>query len=106
MDWGFFCFRATSPAGQKIFALPPCCRFYAVEFILQKPGFLDVACGLEQWECSMRLSITRFILDESGATAIEYALVASTISIAILAAVDKLGTQLNITFSTVWTALK
>ena len=54
----------------------------------------------------MRVAITRFILDESGATAIEYALIASTISIAILAALDKLGTRLNTTFSTVWTALK
>jgi pilus assembly protein Flp/PilA len=54
----------------------------------------------------VRVAITRFILDESGATAIEYALIAGTISIAILAAVDKLGTQLNTTFSTVWTALK
>jgi pilus assembly protein Flp/PilA len=54
----------------------------------------------------VRVAITRFILDESGATAIEYALIAGTISIAILAAVEKLGTQLNTTFSTVWTALK
>jgi pilus assembly protein Flp/PilA len=54
----------------------------------------------------MTVAITRFIRDESGATAIEYALIAGTVSIAILAAVDKLGTQLNTTFSTVWTALK
>jgi pilus assembly protein Flp/PilA len=54
----------------------------------------------------MTVAITRFIPDESGATAIEYALIAGTISIVILAAVDKLGTQLNTTFSTVWTALK
>ena len=54
----------------------------------------------------MRVAITRFISDELGATAIEYALIAGTISIVILAAVDKLGTQLNTTFSTVWTALK
>lgn len=54
----------------------------------------------------MRDSITRFIQDEVGATAIEYALIAGTISITIMAAVDKLGTQLNTMFSTVWTALK
>jgi Flp pilus assembly pilin Flp len=41
-----------------------------------------------------------------AATAIEYVLIAGTISIAILAAVDKIGTQLNTTFSTVWTAIK
>jgi pilus assembly protein Flp/PilA len=76
--------------------------------IPQKPDFLDIAGGLEQAcrEGSMRVAITRFILDESGATAIEYALIAGTISIVILAAVEKLGIQLNTTFSTVWTALK
>lgn len=54
----------------------------------------------------MRVSITRFIRDEVGATAIEYALIASTVLIVILAAVDKIGLQLNTTFSTVWTAIK
>jgi pilus assembly protein Flp/PilA len=54
----------------------------------------------------MGVSITRFLQDESAATAIEYALIAGTISIAILAAVDKIGTQLNITFSNVWAAIK
>ena len=68
---------------------------------------MDDCAGLStSWECSMKVAITRFIPDESGATAIEYALIAGTISIVILAAVDKLGKQLNTTFSTVWTALK
>jgi pilus assembly protein Flp/PilA len=61
--------------------------------------------GVKQ-ERSMGVSITRFLRDESAATAIEYALIAGTISIAILAAVDKIGTQLNTTFSAVWTAVK
>ena len=38
--------------------------------------------------------------------AMEYALIAATISIAILAAVERIGTQLNTTFSTVWIAIK
>ena len=42
----------------------------------------------------------------SATTAIEYALIAGTISIVILTAVDRIGTQLNTTFSTVWTAIK
>jgi pilus assembly protein Flp/PilA len=54
----------------------------------------------------MGVSIMRFIRDETGATAIEYALIAGTVSIVILAAVDKIGTQLNATFSNVWTAIK
>jgi pilus assembly protein Flp/PilA len=54
----------------------------------------------------MRVSVTQFLRDESATTAIEYVLIAATISIAILAAVDQIGTQLNTTFSTVWTAIK
>jgi pilus assembly protein Flp/PilA len=54
----------------------------------------------------MRKSITRFIRDESAATAIEYGLIAAGISVAIIAVVQGLGTNLNTTFSTVSTALK
>jgi pilus assembly protein Flp/PilA len=43
----------------------------------------------------------RFLKDESGATAIEYGLIAAGISVAIIAAVNALGTQLSSTFSTV-----
>ena len=44
--------------------------------------------------------------DESGATAIEYGLIAAGISIAIIAVVNGLGTQLNTTFSSVSTQLR
>ena len=54
----------------------------------------------------MRKSITRFIRDESAATAIEYGLIAAGIAVAIIAAVQALGTNLNTTFSSVSTALK
>ena len=54
----------------------------------------------------MSKSITRFVRDESGATAIEYGLIAAGISVAIIAVVQGLGTNLNTTFSTVSTALK
>ena len=54
----------------------------------------------------MRKSITRFVRDESAATAIEYGLIAAGISVAIIATVQALGTNLNTTFSTVSTALK
>ncbi len=53
----------------------------------------------------MRLVI-RFFKDESGATAIEYGLIAAGISIAISAVVKGLGTKLNSTFSSVSTQLK
>jgi len=42
-----------------------------------------------------------FLRDESGATAIEYALIAGGISIVILAAVQGIGTKLNSTFTQV-----
>ncbi len=48
----------------------------------------------------------RFINDDRGATAIEYGLIAAGISVAIIAVVQGLGTQLNTTFSNVSGALK
>jgi pilus assembly protein Flp/PilA len=45
--------------------------------------------------------IERFTNDESGATAIEYGLIAAGISVAIIAVVNSLGSQLNSTFSSV-----
>ncbi len=47
-----------------------------------------------------------FLKNESGATAIEYALIAGGLSIVILAAVNNIGTILNTTFASVSTALK
>lgn len=54
----------------------------------------------------MRRLWTKFISDESGATAIEYALIAMGISIVIVAGVNGVGTNLSGTFSTVSTSLK
>jgi len=48
----------------------------------------------------------RFLRNESGATAIEYGLIAAGISVAIIAVVFGLGTSLNTTFGSVQTALK
>ena len=48
----------------------------------------------------------RFLQDETGATAIEYGLIAAGIAVAIIVAVQTLGTNLNTTFSSVSTALK
>jgi len=50
-------------------------------------------------------SITAFINDESGATAIEYGLLAALISIAALAAMQVVGTKLSSTFSKVGVSL-
>ncbi len=50
--------------------------------------------------------VKRFCVDESGATAIEYGLIAAGISVAIITVVQGLGTKLNSTFGTVKNALK
>jgi pilus assembly protein Flp/PilA len=54
----------------------------------------------------MRSLILRLLKEDSGATAIEYGLIAAGISVAIIAVVNGLGTQLNTTFSSISTQLK
>jgi pilus assembly protein Flp/PilA len=46
-------------------------------------------------------SLERFVRDESGATAIEYGLIAAGISVAIIAVVNSLGSQLKTTFTNI-----
>ncbi len=48
----------------------------------------------------------KFVLNESGATAIEYGLIASLVAVAIIAAITVMGTQLQNTFNEVSAALK
>jgi pilus assembly protein Flp/PilA len=50
--------------------------------------------------------LNRFYKDQSGATAIEYGLIAAGISVVIIATVQALGGNLNGTFTTVSNALK
>jgi len=50
--------------------------------------------------------VSRFVKDESGATAIEYGLIAAGISVAIIAVVNGLGTKLNTAFSSISTQLR
>jgi len=49
--------------------------------------------------------LVKFAKDESGATAIEYGLIAAGISVAIIAVVNGLGSKLNTTFSSISTQL-
>ncbi len=48
----------------------------------------------------------RFVRDESGATAIEYGLIAALIAVIIIGAVTTVGTKLSATFSTVSASIK
>lgn len=54
----------------------------------------------------MKNLIARFVKNEFGATAIEYGLIAAGISLAIIAAVNGLGTTLNGKFSSINSSLK
>jgi pilus assembly protein Flp/PilA len=54
----------------------------------------------------MRRLLAKFFRDESGATAIEYCLIAAGLSIVILGAVNSIGSTLNTSFTAVNTSLK
>jgi pilus assembly protein Flp/PilA len=59
------------------------------------------------WEPCMRRLVAKFLSDESGATAIEYALIAAGISVAvILTVVQGIGTSLNTRFGSISSSLK
>ena len=52
------------------------------------------------------MTLKKFVADESGATAIEYGLIAAGIAVAIITGVQGLGTKLTSTFTSVQNALK
>ena len=54
----------------------------------------------------MKTIFARFLKDESGATAIEYGLIASLVGVAIIAGATTLGTNLNGTFNFLGTKMK
>lgn len=53
----------------------------------------------------MKTLMTRFVKDESGATAIEYGLIAALIAVGIIAAARGLGTQISTTFNSTSAAM-
>jgi pilus assembly protein Flp/PilA len=57
-------------------------------------------------ELLARLRKARFMTDETGATAIEYAMIAGGIAVAIVVVVQGLGTTLNTTFTSMSSALR
>jgi pilus assembly protein Flp/PilA len=54
----------------------------------------------------LKRSFLKFLSDESGATAIEYGLIAAGIALAIIAVVNGLGTTLNTQFTSINSSLK
>ena len=59
---------------------------------------------LPKLETEMNM-ISRFVRDESGATAIEYGLIAALIAVVIITAVTAVGTKLSTTFNSVQSSL-
>jgi pilus assembly protein Flp/PilA len=57
-------------------------------------------------EPAMKSLISKFLKNESGATAIEYGLIAAGIAIAIITAVNGVGTALSTKFDAISTAIK
>ncbi len=49
--------------------------------------------------------INKFVRDQSGATAVEYGLIAGLISVVILASLKSIGTKINVKFSNIANAL-
>jgi pilus assembly protein Flp/PilA len=96
-------------------ALPP--RKFCGK-ILDAPDFIRSALPARKKEQSsllgrsnlqeppMKKLVLRFLNDDVGATAIEYGLIAAGISVAIIVAVNTLGTNLNSTFSSISSQLK
>ncbi|HEY0332010.1 MAG TPA: Flp family type IVb pilin [Rhodopseudomonas sp.] len=54
----------------------------------------------------MKNIVARFLKDESGATAIEYGLIAAGIALAIITAVNTIGTNLTTKFTSIGTKLQ
>jgi pilus assembly protein Flp/PilA len=57
-------------------------------------------------EADLKRMVMKFFSDQSGATAIEYGLIAAGIALAIIAAVQGVGGAVNSTFTTISTSLK
>ena len=57
-------------------------------------------------EAKLKRALLSFFSDASGATAIEYALIAAGIALAIIAAVNGVGTTLNTGFTSINSSLK
>jgi pilus assembly protein Flp/PilA len=73
-------------------------------FLSAEPG---TACtSLETLEVKLKKVFKKFMSDESGATAIEYGLIAAGISLAIITVVNGLGTNLFNKFTDINTSLK
>jgi pilus assembly protein Flp/PilA len=73
--------------------------------LLSRSGFTG-GSQVGAHRCPMIALIRKFYADETGATAIEYGLIAAGISLAIIAVVNGIGSHLNTKFTSINTSLK
>jgi pilus assembly protein Flp/PilA len=71
-----------------------------------QPYNYGVAGSATQMEVNVKRCFVKFLSDQSGATAIEYGLIAAGISLAIIAVVNGLGGNLNTMFASINNSLK
>ena len=77
--------------------------FILVSYGLTQPGRIHNAVSgvaLPMWEKVMK-NIVRFLKNKSGATAIEYGLIAALIAVAVISGATALGTKSGATFQSV-----
>src|SRR5207253_6686615 len=79
----------------------------APRVFLKSPGLLSRCRKNDNcMECAQMSKLFAFLKDESGATAIEYGLIAAGISVVIIATVNAIGSTLNTKFNSISTQLK
>jgi pilus assembly protein Flp/PilA len=69
-------------------------------------GSTSGTAPIQHLEATLQRTLNKFFADESGATAIEYGLIAAGIALAIIAVVNGLGSNLNGMFTSVNSSLK
>jgi pilus assembly protein Flp/PilA len=81
-------------------------RIRSTQQASKKQSFSEMLTTLGVRSNSMNKIFARFLKDESGATAIEYGLIAALIALAIVVGATALGNQLGIQFNNIATTLQ
>jgi pilus assembly protein Flp/PilA len=98
----------TGPASTSDGCCPTSEVFVSIYFWIARVSTISLTESRDCWltRALMLAKLQAFIRDESGATAIEYGLIAAGISVAIIAVVNGIGTKLNTKFTSISSQLK
>ena len=77
----------------------------ARQWSVERPLYLGIL-GCQFVETIMSNLFSRFVRDESGATAIEYGLIAALIAVVVITALTNIGTSLSTKFAAIATSLR